>query len=182
MQPRQSNASQKVQSVTLPDAQVVNVPPEDAVNVESTPDTNDTPNTDVAIADDTETAPAEPPVNEAAPEPAPELPEVSNKLFTLDELTPLATELMAVAKYKNVDMLELVECFRVLDKEKKGFIELKRFVDLVSASGSGFNEDEWAEFKKFAVSEKEPDKIHYNEYVLNFKEVVIRHLSKTVNK
>ena len=84
-------------------------------------------------------------------------------------------------KYKSVDMLELIECFKILDPEKKGFVELATLKELFGNNPNPFDDEEWNMFKEFGSSEKHPDRIYYNEYILNFKEVVVKHLTKLGN-
>ena len=119
--------------------------------------------------------------NEDKPEEEAEVKE-DRFVFTLEELLPLASELLLNQRYSNIDIEQLIECFKILDKEGKGYVEVEVFKTLIAECEYSFSEEEFESFFKFAITEKDPNKIFYNEYILDYKEMINTHIDKLFNK
>ena len=102
--------------------------------------------------------------------------------FGREELVPVASELLLSQKHNKINIRQLIECFKILDKEEKGYIEVEVFKNLISSLEYPFSEEEFESFFKFAVTEKDPNKIFYNEYILDYKEMIKTHIEKLFSK
>ena len=102
------------------------------------------------------------------------------ELFKFEILEPIALDVLNTGNYFPDPILKLRECFFLLDPEKRGYIEKKTFISIFQnkEEEDNFSEEEMENFLKFVLSNKDQEKIYYENYCLDLKEYVENHRNK----
>uniref|UniRef100_A0A0G4I7G0 EF-hand domain-containing protein n=1 Tax=Chromera velia CCMP2878 TaxID=1169474 RepID=A0A0G4I7G0_9ALVE len=81
-------------------------------------------------------------------------------------------------EYDPEDCDTLLMAFRVLDPERKGYIEVQQMRDYLASGSFGFRPKEITDFLEFAKDKDGPqDKIYYEDYVAKLTDFVDNHLN-----
>ena len=75
----------------------------------------------------------------------------------------------------------VIDAFRALDPEARGFVEVERMKELLTAGHTGFREKELNEFLEFARDHDEPEKVYYEDYAFKLNKFVQAHMNKHYN-
>jgi calmodulin len=94
-----------------------------------------------------------------------------------EKFEPYMLNVIINNEYEPDDTERLLAAFRLLDENKRGFIDTETMKVIMTEKGIKFYEPEWESFKKYA-EDPETNTINYEDYVANLVQENEEHMEK----
>ena len=93
-----------------------------------------------------------------------------------EKFEPYMLQVLMTNEFEPASAERLLDAFKILDPQGLGYVRKDVMHQLLTTRGIPFRFKEHEDFKIFAVSAKDPDKIYYEDYVARLIEDNERHL------